>query len=59
MASIIRICRVLDLIAGLDRFVPEAGPRPMDLVKLKGKLRRRAPSGRQTRSTDEPWTWKA
>ena len=57
MASIIRVCRVLDLIAGLDRFVPETGPRPMDLVKLKGKIRRRASSGRKSAGTDEPWTW--
>ena len=26
MVSIIRICRVLDLVSGLDRLVPQAGP---------------------------------
>jgi transcriptional regulator with XRE-family HTH domain len=58
MASIIRICRVLDLIGALDRFVPEAGPRPMDLVKLKGKVRRRASSARRFQDSDDSWTWK-
>ena len=58
MASIIRICRVLNLIAGLDRFIPEAGSRPMDLVKRKGKIRQRASSGNKSRGADEPWTWK-
>lgn len=57
MASLIRIFRVLDLMSGLDRFVPPAGPRPMDLVKAKGKPRQRVSSGRTPRGSDEPWTW--
>lgn len=57
MSSIIRILRVLDLLPGLDTVIPEAGPRPMDLLKRKGKVRQRASSrGRQERS-DEPWSW--
>lgn len=59
MASIIRICRVLDLIAGLERWIPPAGPRPMDLVRRKGKPRRRASSRRPPSEADEPWTWNA
>ncbi len=42
MSSMIRILRVLDLLPGLDRMIPEAGPRPMDLLKRKGKVRQRA-----------------
>ncbi len=56
MSSIIRILRVLDLLPGLDRMIPEAGPRPMDLLKQKGKVRQRASSRRRDR-TDEPWSW--
>jgi transcriptional regulator with XRE-family HTH domain len=57
MSSIIRIFRVLDLLPGLDRMAPEAGPRPMDLLKRKGKVRQRASSRRRSDRPDEPWTW--
>ena len=57
MASLIRIFRVLDLMPALDRFLPPAGPRPMDLVKAKGKTRKRVSSGSKARSSDKPWTW--
>ncbi|HEX19904.1 MAG TPA: helix-turn-helix domain-containing protein [Acidiferrobacteraceae bacterium] len=57
MSSMTRIFRVLDLLPGLDRMIPEAGARPMDLLKRKGKVRQRAsrrlPSGR----SDKPWSW--
>jgi len=58
LSSLIRISRVLDLMAGLERFIPEAGPRPMDLIKRKGKLRRRASSKRRAGGPDDAWTWK-
>ncbi len=54
MLSVIRIFRVLDLLPHLDRIIPEQGPRPMDLVKLRGKVRRRASS---PRGSDRPDTW--
>jgi len=57
MSSIIRILRVLDLLPGLDRMIPEVGPRPMDLLKRKGKLRQRASSRRHSDRSDEPWSW--
>lgn len=57
MANLIRIFRVLDLMPGLDRFIPPAGPRPMDLVRAKGKPRQRVSSGRNARGADDPWTW--
>ncbi|MEA3413796.1 MAG: helix-turn-helix domain-containing protein [Pseudomonadota bacterium] len=57
MSSLIRVFRVLDLLPGLDRMVPEAGPRPMELLRLKGKVRQRASSrGRSDRSENE-WSW--
>jgi transcriptional regulator with XRE-family HTH domain len=65
MSSLLRICRVLDLIAGLDQFIPAAGPRPMELVKGQGKTRKRVSSSRKSGGeehpadpSDEPWTWK-
>lgn len=56
MSTIIRICRVLDLISGLDQFIPLVGPRPMDLLKIGGKTRRRA-SRRKPQRSDGNWTW--
>lgn len=57
MSSMIRIFRVLGLLPGLDRMIPEVGPRPMDLLKRKGKVRQRASSRRRSDLPDEPWTW--
>ncbi len=56
-STMIRIFRVLDLLPGLDRMIPEAGPRPMDLLKRKGKIRQRASSRRPSERSDKPWTW--
>ena len=57
MSSMIRIFRVLDLLPGLDRIIPEAGPSPMDLLKRKGKLRQRASGSRRSGQADESWNW--
>jgi transcriptional regulator with XRE-family HTH domain len=57
MSSMIRILRVLALLPGLDRMIPEATPRPMDLLKRKGKERQRASKRRHNDRPDEPWTW--
>jgi transcriptional regulator with XRE-family HTH domain len=57
MLSIIRILRVLDLLPGLNLVIPAAGPRPMDLLKRKGKLRQRASSRRRTDQDAAPWSW--
>jgi transcriptional regulator with XRE-family HTH domain len=56
VATLIRLMRVLDLTDELDRLVPEPGPRPMDLLKLKGKERKRA-SSRRSERTEEDWQW--
>ena len=53
MSSVIRIFRVLDLLPHLDRIIPEPGIRPMELVKLQGKIRKRASS---PRASEEPET---
>jgi transcriptional regulator with XRE-family HTH domain len=55
--SLIRILRVLDLLQGLDQLIPETGPRPMDLLKLKGKERKRASSSRTGDQSGEAWSW--
>ena len=55
--SLIRILRGLDLLQGLDQLIPETGPRPMDLLKLKGKQRKRASSNRAGDPSGEAWSW--
>ena len=55
--NLIRILRVLDLLPGLDRLIPETGPRPMDLLKLKGKARKRASSRRSAHPSGDGWSW--
>lgn len=57
MSSIIRICRVLDLLPGVDQFIPPAGPSPMEQIKTKGKGRQRASSSRRGGGPDDRWTW--
>ena len=58
MESIIKIMRVLDLLDSLDRLLPETELRPMDLLKLKGKGRKRAATPRKPGSTIEnTWRW--
>lgn len=57
LASLIRIFRVLELLPGLEQLVPEAGPRPMDLLQLKGKVRQRAASREVKDAPDKPWSW--
>ena len=57
MSSMIRLLRVLDLLPGLDKLIPETGPRPMDLLKRKGKVRQRASKRRRSEPSDKPWTW--
>ena len=57
MASVVRILRVLDLLPGLDRMLPVAGPRPMDLLKQKGKPRQRASRRRHSTQPSTTWSW--
>ena len=57
MASVVRILRVLDLLPGLDRMLPAAGPRPMDLLKQKGKPRQRASRRRHSKQASTTWSW--
>ena len=55
--SLVRILRVLDRLSNLDRLIPESGPSPLDLLKRKGKIRKRASSSRQSKVADKPWSW--
>ena len=57
LTSLVRVLRVLDAVPGLDSMLPEAGPRPMDLLKRKGKVRQRASGRRAARPAGKSWSW--
>jgi len=48
---------VLELLPNLNHLIPAAGPRPMDLLKRKGKVRQRASAHRGTERSDAPRSW--
>lgn len=56
-STVIRVLRVLDLLQGLDRLIPEPVPRPMNLLKQKGKVRQRASSLKPPEKAHKKWTW--
>ena len=55
--NLIRVLRVLDLLAALDSLLPPSGPRPLDLLQLKGKKRRRVSTSRKKDLPDGDWKW--
>lgn len=57
LSSLIRVLRVLDALPGLDSLIPETGPRPMDLLKRKSKVRQRASGRRAAKPAGEAWSW--
>lgn len=57
LTTLIRILRVLRLLEALDTAIPEPGPRPMDLLKLRGKERKRASSKVPRRKAGTRWSW--
>jgi len=57
LATLVRVLRVLDAASGLDSLIPESGPRPMDLLKRKSKVQRRASGRRAAKPTAKSWSW--
>ncbi len=55
-ATLVRMLRALELLDRLEALVPEAGPRPMDLLKLKGEERKRAPR-KKADASGRGWQW--
>lgn len=56
LSSFLGLLRALDLLAGLEQLVPEPGLSPVQLVKLRGKERRRA-RGTSATLPDPGWRW--
>jgi transcriptional regulator with XRE-family HTH domain len=57
LATLVRVLRALDAASGLDSLIPESAPRPMDLLRRKGKVRQRASGQRAAVATGKPWRW--
>jgi transcriptional regulator with XRE-family HTH domain len=57
LATLVRVLRVLDAATGLESLIPESGPRPMDFLKRKSKVRQRALGRRAGKEIGTPWRW--
>ncbi|MEN1727628.1 MAG: helix-turn-helix transcriptional regulator [Pseudomonadota bacterium] len=56
LTNLIRVLRVLELLPELNVLLPEAGPRPLDLLERGGRRRQRASRGKSA-VEDHPWEW--
>lgn len=56
-STLIRIFRILGLLDNLDSLIPASGPRPLDLLKLRGKERQRASSKKGKEQAGATWSW--
>ncbi len=54
--TLVRILRVLKLLERFDVWLPEPGPSPMDMLKLKDKPRKRV-SRKKQKPASPPWQW--
>lgn len=57
LSGFIRVCRVLDLAEHFDLLVPEPVPSPVELLKLRGRRRRRASKSRKPAAPTGKWRW--
>lgn len=57
VTTLIRLFRVLDLLSNLDQMLPEPKTGPIDILKRKGKPRKRAASGYKESNKEDAWTW--
>ena len=57
LLSLVRVLRALNMLDLFEVAIPEEAARPMDALKLKGKVRQRVFSKKRKPHTDEDWTW--
>lgn len=56
-STLIGVMRVLGLLEAFGGAIPESGPRPMDLLKLRGKERQRVSSKKRKERSGKEWSW--
>lgn len=52
--SLVRVLRALRLVENLETLAPAGGPTPMELLRMQGRQRRRAPPARQKVPAPKP-----
>ncbi|MHB1513264.1 MAG: helix-turn-helix domain-containing protein [Acidiferrobacter sp.] len=57
LGSLITLLRELDALDGLDSFLPEPPPSPLELARRQGRMRRRASGKASTQPTDKDSPW--
>lgn len=58
LSAFLRVCRALGLLERFDALIPEPAPSPIELLKLRGRVRRRASTPRSGAVEEaKPWTW--
>lgn len=57
LTNFIRILRSLNLIHVMDSFLPKNKPGPIELIKNKGKERKRANPHRKKNKPEKNWSW--
>jgi len=56
LSNLIRVLRALSMAENLDALIPESLPSPMEKLKLRGKIRKRA-TGSRIRESAAEWSW--
>ncbi len=57
LTNFIRILRALDLVQAIDSFLPKNKPGPIELMKNKGKEKKRANPNRKINKSEKSWSW--
>ena len=57
LTSLIRVMRVLGLLADLDSLLPAPAATPMELLRGKGKRRQRVRASGKTQDKSDEWHW--
>jgi transcriptional regulator with XRE-family HTH domain len=57
LSGFIRVCRALDVIERFDLLVPEPVPSPVEQLKMAGRKRQRASTGKPAKRSDKNWQW--
>lgn len=57
LTNLLRVLRALDLLQNLEQLVPVPPDSPVQAVRRKGRVRRRASVPRRQTRDPVPWTW--
>lgn len=58
LSAFLRVCRALGLLERLEALIPEPTLSPIEQLKLRGRVRRRASTPRSGAVEEtKPWTW--